>query len=171
MMVTQPNLIGMTVPGGSQALSAMRPLGWDAPVTEPAGRAERHEMTVCPCQMPPGVSRGMMPATSPAPTRWAGKQKTAPKDRFNTLISLRKSGEGEGIRTLDPNLGNVRDRAPQLSLSLVRYRWLRVPATIILIVISHRTAASIAQIAGGVSVSKSTGRFCKRLAWAASVRV
>ncbi len=35
------------------------------------------------------------------------KQKTAPKDRFNTLISLRKSGAGEGIRTLDPNLGKV----------------------------------------------------------------
>jgi hypothetical protein len=34
-----------------------------------------------------------------------GKQKTAPKDRFTTLISLRKSGAGEGIRTLDPNLG------------------------------------------------------------------
>jgi hypothetical protein len=30
-----------------------------------------------------------------------------PKDRFNRLISLRKSGAGEGIRTLDPNLGKV----------------------------------------------------------------
>ncbi len=48
----------------------------------------------------------MMSAASPAPTRWAGKQKAAPKDRFTTLISLRKSGAGEGIRTLDPNLGN-----------------------------------------------------------------
>jgi hypothetical protein len=47
-MVTQPNLIGMTVPGGSDALSAMRPLGWDVPPTEPAGRAERYEMTVSP---------------------------------------------------------------------------------------------------------------------------
>jgi hypothetical protein len=32
---------------------------------------------------------------------------TAPKDRFNTLISSRKPGAGEGIRTLDPNLGKV----------------------------------------------------------------
>jgi hypothetical protein len=30
-MVTQPNLIGMIVPGESEALSAMRPLGWDIP--------------------------------------------------------------------------------------------------------------------------------------------
>ena len=34
------------------------------------------------------------------------KQKAAPKAAFNQLISLRKSGAGEGIRTLDPNLGN-----------------------------------------------------------------
>lgn len=36
-MVTQPNLIGMTVPGGSEAFSAMRPLGWDIPPTEALG--------------------------------------------------------------------------------------------------------------------------------------
>ncbi len=110
-MATQPNLIGMTVPQGSKALSAMRPLGWDMPPTEPAGRAERREMTVSP--VPNAAGRipqhdaGCFPGASPAPTRWAGKQKTAPKDRFNTLISLRKSGAGEGIRTLDPNLGKV----------------------------------------------------------------
>jgi hypothetical protein len=111
-MVTQPNLIGMTVPGGSQAVTAMRPLGWDVPPTEPAGRAERHEMTVS--SMPdaagciPRHDAGCFPGASPAPARWAGKQKTAPKDRFNTLNSLRKSGAGEGIRTLDPNLGKKR---------------------------------------------------------------
>jgi hypothetical protein len=37
----------------------------------------------------------------------AGKQKTSPKDRSTKLISLGKSGAGEGIRTLDPNLGKV----------------------------------------------------------------
>ncbi len=109
-MVTQPNLIGMTVPGGSEALSAMRPLGWDVPVTEPAGRAERHEMAVSPVPNAAGLiprhDAGCFPGASPLPTRWAGKQKTAPKDRFNALISFRKSGAGEGIRTLDPNLGN-----------------------------------------------------------------
>jgi hypothetical protein len=109
-MVTQPNLIGMTVPGGSGALSAMRPLGWAIPPTRSAGRAERHEMTVSPVPNAAGrIPRhdpGCFPGASPAPTRWAGKQKTAPKDRFNILISLRKSGAGEGIRTLDPNLGN-----------------------------------------------------------------
>jgi hypothetical protein len=109
-MVKQPNLIGMTVPGGSEALSAMRPLGRDVPMTEPAGRAERREMTASPVPNAAGrIPRhdpGCFPGASPAPTRWAGKQKTAPKDRFNTLISLRKSGAGDGIRTHDPNLGN-----------------------------------------------------------------
>jgi hypothetical protein len=110
-MATQPNLIGMTVPQGLKALSAMRPLGWDMPPTEPAGRAERREMTVSP--VPNAAGRfprhdpRCFPSASPALTRWAGKQKTAPKDRFNTMISLRKSGAGEGIRTLDPNLGKV----------------------------------------------------------------
>jgi hypothetical protein len=110
-MVTQPNLIGMTVPGGSEALSAMRPLGWDVPRTEPAGRAERHEMTVSPVPNAAGLiprhDAGCFPSASPAPTRWAGKQKTAPKDRLNMLIFLRKSGAGDGIRTHDPNLGKV----------------------------------------------------------------
>ena len=47
------------------------------------------------------------PPASPAFAWGAGKQKTAPKDRFNRFISLKKSGAGEGIRTLDPNLGKV----------------------------------------------------------------
>jgi hypothetical protein len=47
------------------------------------------------------------PHASPVSQTWAGKQKTVPKDRFKSLISLRKSGAGEGIRTLDPNLGKV----------------------------------------------------------------
>ena len=47
------------------------------------------------------------PPASPIPASWAGKQKTAPMDRSKSLISLRKSGAGEGIRTLDPNLGKV----------------------------------------------------------------
>ncbi len=109
-MVTQPNLIGMTVRGGSEALSAMRPLGWDIPPTRSAGRAERREMTVSPvpnaARRIPRHDPACFPGASPAPTRWAGKQKTAPKDRLNSLISLRKSGAGDGIRTHDPNLGN-----------------------------------------------------------------
>jgi hypothetical protein len=35
------------------------------------------------------------------------KQKQPRGAVFNRLISLRKSGAGEGIRTLDPNLGKV----------------------------------------------------------------
>jgi hypothetical protein len=53
------------------------------------------------------------PHASPVSQTGAGKQKTAPPDRSMILISLRKFGAGEGIRTLDPNLGKVgpRERA------------------------------------------------------------
>jgi hypothetical protein len=47
------------------------------------------------------------PHASPISQSKAGKQKTALKDRSKPLISLRKFGAGEGIRTLDPNLGKV----------------------------------------------------------------
>ena len=47
------------------------------------------------------------PHASPVLPTGAGKQKTVPKDRSRRLISLRKFGAGEGIRTLDPNLGKV----------------------------------------------------------------
>jgi hypothetical protein len=47
------------------------------------------------------------PPASPAFAPEAGKLKTAPKDRSKRVISFRKSGAGEGIRTLDPNLGKV----------------------------------------------------------------
>jgi hypothetical protein len=50
------------------------------------------------------------PPASPAFARGAGKQKTAPKDRPKHLIFLKKIGAGEGIRTLDPNLGKVNHR-------------------------------------------------------------
>jgi hypothetical protein len=51
------------------------------------------------------------PPASPAVVPEAGKQKTTPKDRSDSLIFLKKFGVGEGIRTLDPDLGkrlNVR---------------------------------------------------------------
>jgi hypothetical protein len=47
------------------------------------------------------------PHASPVSQTGAGKQKTALKDRSRPLLSLKKSGAGEGIRTLDPNLGKV----------------------------------------------------------------
>ena len=36
-----------------------------------------------------------------------GKQNTIPKDPSQQLICLKKVGAGEGIRTLDPDLGKV----------------------------------------------------------------
>jgi hypothetical protein len=47
------------------------------------------------------------PPASPAFLSGTGKQKTVPNDRSKQLPSLRKFGAGEGIRTLDPNLGKV----------------------------------------------------------------
>ena len=47
------------------------------------------------------------PRLPPAFTLWSGRQKTAPNDHSKLLIFLRKPGAGEGIRTLDPNLGKV----------------------------------------------------------------
>ena len=47
------------------------------------------------------------PRASPVFLTEAGKQETAPKDRSKPLISLKEVGAGEGIRTLDPNLGKV----------------------------------------------------------------
>src|ERR1019366_4922005 len=41
------------------------------------------------------------------PQKRPSKQKRPRRTAFNFLIFLRKSGAGEGIRTLDPNLGKV----------------------------------------------------------------
>ena len=49
------------------------------------------------------------PPASPAFVSEAGKQKTTPKDRTDSLICLKKFGAGEGIRTLDPDLGKIRN--------------------------------------------------------------
>jgi hypothetical protein len=47
------------------------------------------------------------PPASPAFALGAGKQKRPRRAAYIHLISLRKTGAGEGIRTLDPNLGKV----------------------------------------------------------------
>jgi hypothetical protein len=61
---------------------------------------------------PPRPAFCCFPHASPVLPKGAGKQKTAPKDRSRPLISLSKFGAGEGIRTLDPNLGKVAFLAP-----------------------------------------------------------
>jgi hypothetical protein len=63
--------------------------------------------------MPKAAVRPLQPASrsfpraSPALLARAGKQKTVRKDRSKPLMFIRKFGAGEGIRTLDPNLGKV----------------------------------------------------------------
>ncbi len=49
----------------------------------------------------------LLPPCFPDFAEWGGEAKNGPKDRLKRLIPLRKSGAGEGIRTLDPNLGKV----------------------------------------------------------------
>jgi hypothetical protein len=56
---------------------------------------------------PSTFGSGLLPSASPAFASEAGKQKTTPKDRSDSLICLKKIGAGEGIRTLDPDLGKV----------------------------------------------------------------
>ncbi len=58
-------------------------------------------------ESPPDCAFWCFPHASPALASGAGKRPTAPKERSKPLISLRKTGAGEGIRTLDPNLGKV----------------------------------------------------------------
>ena len=50
---------------------------------------------------------GCFPPASPACVLGAGKQQTTPKDLSKQLICGKKIGAGEGIRTLDPDLGKV----------------------------------------------------------------
>ena len=108
MTATQPKLVGMAVPGGSEALSAPAS-DWlrHGPDRTSASRQTALNGGNAHAKRRGGCIRRHIPAAPPAPALTAGKQKTAPKDRFDTLISLRKSGAGEGIRTLDPNLGKV----------------------------------------------------------------
>jgi hypothetical protein len=47
------------------------------------------------------------PHASPVSPSGAGKQKTVPMRYSKPRIFLREIGAGEGIRTLDPNLGKV----------------------------------------------------------------
>ncbi len=47
------------------------------------------------------------PPASPQSGTELGKQESTPKGRSKILVFLEKTGAGEGIRTLDPNLGKV----------------------------------------------------------------
>jgi hypothetical protein len=60
-----------------------------------------------PTESPLHFASICFPPASPAVALDAGKQKTTPKDRSDSLICLKKIGAGEGIRTLDPDLGKV----------------------------------------------------------------
>ena len=67
-------------------------------------------------ESPLGPAVYCFPPASPAIASEAGKQKTTPKDRSDSLICLKKIGAGEGIRTLDPDLGNSLTSSGDISL-------------------------------------------------------
>ena len=69
------------------------------------GRTTRHMPK--PAESPLHFASICFPPASPTVAFEAGKQKTTPKDRSDSLICLQKIGAGEGIRTLDPDLGKV----------------------------------------------------------------
>jgi hypothetical protein len=60
-----------------------------------------------PSPEPPQPAPGCFPSASPAWATRAGKQKRPRRTAFIRLKSIRDFGAGEGIRTLDPNLGKV----------------------------------------------------------------
>ena len=71
-----------------------------------SGRTTRRHMPK-PTESPLRFASICFPHASPAFALEAGKQKTIPTDRSDSLICLKKIGAGEGIRTLDPNLGKI----------------------------------------------------------------
>jgi hypothetical protein len=85
-------------------------------------RSERFCWTSLPnaAGKPLDLASCCFPHASPVSYIEAGKQKTAPRDRSKPLISLRKLGAGEGIRTLDPNLGKG---AGRLLRGIRHYPW------------------------------------------------
>jgi hypothetical protein len=60
-------------------------------------------------QNQPAFALGCFPPASPALVLEAGKQKAIPAEFAKHLKSSRKIGAGEGIRTLDPDLGKDHD--------------------------------------------------------------
>ncbi len=60
-----------------------------------------------PTEIPLRFAPVCFPPASPPVAREAGKQKKVPKASSQPLICLKKIGAGEGIRTLDPDLGKV----------------------------------------------------------------
>ena len=98
-------LRGSPVTPSANLRSGTRPFSSQRPA-----RAENHDLgtaympKVAECLLLPDFC--CFPPASPALAPGTGKQKAAQQDRSKHLIFLKKSGAGEGIRTLDPNLGN-----------------------------------------------------------------
>jgi hypothetical protein len=99
-------LRGSTVAPSARLGPGVRPLPSQAPA-----RAENRALGTA--YMPKVAESLLLPAfccfppASPAFAPGSGKQKRPRRAALNRLITPWKSGAGEGIRTLDPNLGKV----------------------------------------------------------------
>ena len=109
------NVVRIGIQGSNQACGEA--LSWGSAVV-PSQTVVRTELRATMAPTMPNVVECMLddafwcfPHASPALTFRAGKRPTTPKDRSKSLIFLRKTGAGEGIRTLDPNLGKVPERS------------------------------------------------------------
>jgi hypothetical protein len=88
-------------------------LGVARGATEKRDRHMSYDIATSPfarCATPP-YAAGCFPHASPDLVARAGKQKKPRGAALNSLNSLRKFGAGEGIRTLDPNLGKGYDES------------------------------------------------------------
>jgi hypothetical protein len=70
----------------------------------------------CNQNRPLGNGEVFFRTSSSASTEQKSKMAASRGPSYDTLISLRKFGDGEGIRTLDPNLGKAVHRVPVVGL-------------------------------------------------------
>ena len=69
--------------------------------------AKRNNREANAAESPLRPASACFPHASPVFVAGAGKHKSIVHDAVNQRICLRKIGAGEGIRTLDPDLGKV----------------------------------------------------------------
>ena len=67
--------------------------------------------TAEPAIPPPPTFCAVLPLSFQIAVAGPWKQKRPRRAAWKSLVFLRKSGAGEGIRTLDPNLGKIRSEA------------------------------------------------------------
>jgi hypothetical protein len=80
------------------------------------------------------------PPASPLSWTRPGKQKTPRRALSNCLIFLRKTGAGEAIRTLDPNLGKqkITPSMYSITVSQISFQYASVPVLPVFVEVANR---------------------------------